>query len=65
MPRITDQELIDARIERNQRVRDRFEVLFSVKGLRIEVLLPMMVKEFALSQGTIMQIVKYQGKYKD
>jgi len=65
MPKITDKELIAAKKKRNDKIRVRFAEKYDKEGKRTDIILSELVSEFCLSQGTIMQILKRHGKYKD
>lgn len=62
MPRSYDKRVEAARKNRNERVRKRFAELFN-KGLRYEVVMEELIKEFSLSEGTLSQIINEYGKY--
>jgi len=60
MARIKNKQLIYAKKKRDAKICRRFEALYK-KGLRTDAAIVKVVEEFALSEGTIMKILK--GKY--
>jgi len=64
MVRIFDDRIRQARHDRNNRVRERWYQLYGVRKLRYEVCMDMCIREFALSESTISQIINNYGHYK-
>ena len=64
MVRIFDDRIRRARLERNDRIRARWEHLYDTKRMRYAVCMDICIREFALSESTISQIINNYGNYK-
>lgn len=64
MVRIFDDRIRRARHERNDRIRARWEYLYNTKRMRYAVCMDICIREFALSESTISQIINNYGNYR-
>lgn len=58
MPKINDDELLQAKKERELKIKKRFNEMYDKEGKRMNVILRELVYEFYLSQSSIMKILK-------
>ena len=62
MPRILDPRIIEGRKNRNQKIRKMFNTMAD-DHRTTEYILECIVREFGLSEATIIMIIKEQGPY--